>query len=673
MRAAWYVTMALALWGCSDGSSPSTAGDNAAQLQQAIEVESGPKVLFLPPLGIDDGAPGSFQAALAPIVHVDRVDAQGQVLDTIATFGGSSDSEPVTYQATDQLYLTHWHTNRYDLNPADGYRIAILVEGSEVGSLDIDLLAKGEKPAKHAKLPSVRVGETLPIKFRLSGAVDAGKCDAVHCTAPSDSCHTQGSCDPWTGECNNPTVPSATLWQDYCRDHSDAEGCGAPRAPANSVAAALSGFLDRGLPLGVCIPAADAGLPNLDYTVCGGTCGGGLGCSVESKWLDSSWSISHTHARLDAEIAVGFDAPLGSPGDTPVCSMRLDQTYACHAELSVTESDAGSTLSLLSATCELSDDAYVGCGDFAELARFISEQIVTSFGPVIDNTFRSGFDTIGCADIPVLTRCSGVICQAQATCHAAGSCDEATGLCSNPNAPDGTACDDADVCSERDQCVAGACVGEPVPTTPVWANYCAAPSTEPGTCVEPVTSSELAEGLAAIITAGAERQTCLPRDNRVDVGLATLTLCDSPCGDTLGCAMTPELSDVTWTFSKSHATLRSKLDLDVDVPVEMDVGLAGVHTSCDLQMHASATCSVEFSSVFTEGRPRLYFESTSCSAYNVSGSGCASIGDVVGSLTALLGDSTFRPFLSNALVQAAQPLMCAVLPTVDPATVSFPL
>jgi hypothetical protein len=47
-------------------------------------------------------------------------------------------------------------------------------------------------------------------------------------------------------------------------------------------------------------------------------------------------------------------------------------------------------------------------------------------------------------------------------CHAAGTCDPATGQCSNPNAADGLACDDGNPCTAGDQCAAGVCGGAPI-------------------------------------------------------------------------------------------------------------------------------------------------------------------------------------------------------------------
>ena len=64
-------------------------------------------------------------------------------------------------------------------------------------------------------------------------------------------------------------------------------------------------------------------------------------------------------------------------------------------------------------------------------------------------------------DVCTAGACAGtpVICAPSDQCHAAGTCDPATGACSNPVKPDGLVCDDGDVCTETDTCQAGACVG----------------------------------------------------------------------------------------------------------------------------------------------------------------------------------------------------------------------
>src|SRR5205814_10276740 len=49
--------------------------------------------------------------------------------------------------------------------------------------------------------------------------------------------------------------------------------------------------------------------------------------------------------------------------------------------------------------------------------------------------------------------CTGtnpVVCTAQDQCHDAGTCDPASGQCSNPAKPDGAACNDGDTCTQTD-------------------------------------------------------------------------------------------------------------------------------------------------------------------------------------------------------------------------------
>jgi hypothetical protein len=62
-------------------------------------------------------------------------------------------------------------------------------------------------------------------------------------------------------------------------------------------------------------------------------------------------------------------------------------------------------------------------------------------------------------------------CAALDQCHVAGTCDLATGTCSSPTQPDGTTCNDGDQCTPTDQCRAGACIGTN-PVTCVASDEC---------------------------------------------------------------------------------------------------------------------------------------------------------------------------------------------------------
>ena len=62
-----------------------------------------------------------------------------------------------------------------------------------------------------------------------------------------------------------------------------------------------------------------------------------------------------------------------------------------------------------------------------------------------------------------------VVCSALDPCHTAGTCTPATGHCSNPVSPDGTACNDGNSNTTYDVCTGGVCGG--TPTYPVTFSY----------------------------------------------------------------------------------------------------------------------------------------------------------------------------------------------------------
>jgi len=76
--------------------------------------------------------------------------------------------------------------------------------------------------------------------------------------------------------------------------------------------------------------------------------------------------------------------------------------------------------------------------------------------------------TIACTTgVPVCvdTGAPAVTCTASDQCHVAGTCDPASGKCSNPAAGNGTPCNDGDACTTGDQCAGGVCGGTAVTCT----------------------------------------------------------------------------------------------------------------------------------------------------------------------------------------------------------------
>lgn len=105
---------------------------------------------------------------------------------------------------------------------------------------------------------------------------------------------------------------------------------------------------------------------------------------------------------------------------------------------------------------------------------------VCSDPPKPDQTSCDDGDACTQSDVCLSGACTGtspVVCAALDTCHSIGVCDPATGLCDQPEQPDGALCDDGDFCTEGDICMAGACVpgaprGCPAPAECMVLNGC---------------------------------------------------------------------------------------------------------------------------------------------------------------------------------------------------------
>ena len=114
--------------------------------------------------------------------------------------------------------------------------------------------------------------------------------------------------------------------------------------------------------------------------------------------------------------------------------------------------------------------------------------------------------------------CTGgnpVVCTPTDQCHDAGTCDPASGICSNPASADGRTCDDGDACTTTDRCVAGRCAGTALDCDDRLA--CTDDSCAAGTCRH------------------------LPIDVRCDTGLCVFGTCrpGDPGADQRGCLETP--------------------------------------------------------------------------------------------------------------------------------------
>jgi streptogramin lyase len=224
----------------------------------------------------------------------------------------------------------------------------------------------------------------------------AGVCtggNPVACTA-ADQCHDPGICNPATGTCSNPNRPNGTA----C---SDGNTCTAMDTCQAGVCA--------GGP-GVACPAPDQ---CHDPGVCDPTTGI---CSNPAK--ANGTACSDANGCTQADTCQAGTCQAGAP---VVCTA----SDACH-EPGVCDPATG--------TCSGAQRPDgTACSDGSACTQTDACQAGVCVGG------------------------NGVVCTASDQCHDAGICDPATGNCSDPAKPDGTACDDANACTAADTCQAGVC------------------------------------------------------------------------------------------------------------------------------------------------------------------------------------------------------------------------
>eukprot|EP01063_Lacrimia_lanifica_P039936 TRINITY_DN8909_c0_g1_i1.p1 TRINITY_DN8909_c0_g1~~TRINITY_DN8909_c0_g1_i1.p1 ORF type:complete len:3932 (+),score=1045.38 TRINITY_DN8909_c0_g1_i1:1409-11797(+) len=90
----------------------------------------------------------------------------------------------------------------------------------------------------------------------------------------------------------------------------------------------------------------------------------------------------------------------------------------------------------------------------------VCSQVMKADGtPCSDGDPETGDDRCRAGVCRGVNLCDDVECVATSQCSVNGVCDPQSGRCSLPNAPDGRSCDDGDVATGGDKCVAGQCFG----------------------------------------------------------------------------------------------------------------------------------------------------------------------------------------------------------------------
>src|SRR5262249_15504766 len=205
-----------------------------------------------------------------------------------------------------------------------------------------------------------------------------------------------GTCDPASGICSNPVKPNGTACSDgNACTQSDTCQAGAC-VGANAI---VCSALDQCHHAGTCDPASGS-------------------CSNPIKADGTSCTDGDACTQSDTCQA---GACLGA---NPIVCTALDQ---CH----------------VAGVC---DPASGSC----------SNPTKTDGSPCTDGNACTQSDT---CQAGTCVGATAIVCSALDQCHDAGTCDPASGSCSNPINADGTSCTDGDACTQTDTCRAGACVG----------------------------------------------------------------------------------------------------------------------------------------------------------------------------------------------------------------------
>jgi hypothetical protein len=139
---------------------------------------------------------------------------------------------------------------------------------------------------------------------------------------------------------------------------------------------------------------------------------------------------------------------------------------ACTDGNSCTQADTcqrGSCTGGAPVTCSASDQCHVA-GTCNPATGACSNPPANNGTPCNDGNACTGAN--GTSDTCQGGSCTGgapVTCSASDQCHVAGTCNPATGICSIPNAADGTTCNDGNPCTTGDACAAGLCRSTPIP------------------------------------------------------------------------------------------------------------------------------------------------------------------------------------------------------------------
>lgn len=477
----------------------------------------------------------AFQSTLAsvPDAFVLALSADGGSLLYSSYLGGNGTdiAYGVAADASGRAYVTGYSTAGSNPFPTSGNAH----QGANAGGADAFLVVVGPPAGCEfaADGTSCDDGDACTQTDTCQAGVCTGA-DPVVCGG-GGVCMDGGVCDPTTGTCSEATPSAAGTAcddDDLCTQSSTCDGAGSCVGSDPVVCTAK----DQCHGVGVCEPTTGV---CSDPPLSGNDCDDGDACTLSDSCVAGS-CLGSTPVICTASDQC-HDVGICNPA-TGICSEpeKADDT-ACDDGDACTQSDtcqAGLCTGANPVVCSASDQCHDAgvCDSNTGLCTDPAKP---------DGTLCTDNDLCTQADSCQGGVCIGadpVICFAASSCQDPGTCDPNTGFCSVTNLPDGTSCDDNNLCTQADSCAGGFCIGG-APVVCPGAGQCLDGGTcEPssGTCsYAPLPDGAFCDDLDPCTTSDAcQSGICLSATNTCGCPAPTLADCLDPvypqtaCGET---------------------------------------------------------------------------------------------------------------------------------------------
>ena len=307
-----------------------------------------------------------------------------------------------------------------------------------------------------------------PATGAVTNTVDTSNtCSDGNACTQTDSCNSTGACvgsnpvtptsdnNPCTDEMCDPATGNTVSTVDTTNTCSDGNACTQTDSCDSTGACVGSNAVtptsdNNPCTDEMCDPATGNTVSTVDTT---NTCSDGNACTQTDSCNSTGACVGSNPVNTDDGNACTDDSCNPSTG---AVTNTVDTTNTCTDGNACTQTDScNSAGACVGSNPVNTDDGNACTDDSCDPATGAVSNTPDTSNTCSDNDLCTQTDSCNAAGACVGS--NPVVCSASDQCHDAGVCDPSSGACSNPAKPDGTSCEDANVCTVSDSCQAGAC------------------------------------------------------------------------------------------------------------------------------------------------------------------------------------------------------------------------